>query len=398
MNICFICDEYPPVSHGGIGTITKSLAEELVIQGHKVFVIGILPLSFGGEQHEIVNGVEIWRIHHGVKIPLLSRNSLLYKAINKILKTDFIGLNKVWIEQNRLVEKLVKAHNIEIIEFPDYRLAYTYLNLKSDIWPKIDIPKIVKFHGSTNYFNLEADKTISKPDMFYETDLYNYATQLVSVSLYTKLKMISYYNLTKSIEVLHNGLEIVDKPYIGLERFIVFSGSLLPKKGIIPLLKAWNTVCDSIEGITLKLYGKGIKERFTKYIEPKHAGRVQFLGHTNKEHLLEEYTKAKLAVFPSFSEAFALAPMEAMMVGCPTVYSNSTSGDELSKEKNELVLIDPYNVDAFSKTLIDLLTDDGLRMQIGQQGKLLIKNNFNINKIAKNHLNLFERLIDNGVE
>ena len=155
MKICFNCDEYPPVSHGGIGTVVKSLAEEMVDKGHEVFVVGILPRSFGGRSYEEINGVKIWRIKHGIKIPYLSRQSLLYKIINKIFDVDFWGLKKAWIDQNVLIENLVDQHGIEIIEFPDYRLAFSKKNLPKFLWPEINIPKVVKFHGSINYFNLE---------------------------------------------------------------------------------------------------------------------------------------------------------------------------------------------------------------------------------------------------
>lgn len=35
MNICFICDEYPPGLHGGIGTMTQVLARALTQAGHR---------------------------------------------------------------------------------------------------------------------------------------------------------------------------------------------------------------------------------------------------------------------------------------------------------------------------------------------------------------------------
>ena len=393
MNICFICDEYPPVSHGGIGTVTKSIAEELVNQNHKVCVIGLLPKSYGGKAFEIVNKVKIWRVHHGVKVPLLSRSSLLYKALNKVLKIDFIGLDKAWLAHNKLIKKIVEENEIDIVEFPDYRLAFSHLKLKSNLWPEIKIPKIVKFHGSFNYFNIEASKDISNKEHFYEKELYRYSNQLVSVSHYTKNKMISYYNLNQPIEVLHNGLEIVSIQPKAKENSVIFSGSLLPKKGIIPLLKAWNKVCEHNDKVVLKLYGKGVKERFTKYIYPKYKNRVLFLGHTTKNHLLEEYSKSLLAIFPSFAEAFALAPMESMMVGCPTIYSNTTSGSELQLDKEALFLIDPNFEEEISNLIIELIDNEPLRDKTGIKGKNLIVEQFSISKIVENHLELFNKLI-----
>lgn len=393
MNICFICDEYPPVSHGGIGTVTKSIAEELARQNHKVFVIGLLPVSFGGNTYEEINGVRIWRIHHGVKIPLLSRKNLLYKGINKILKTDFVGIEEAWTRHNKQIENIVKDFNIDVIEFPDFRFGFSYLNRKTNIWPEISIPKVVKFHGSINYFNFEANTNKSQKEYFYENELYKYASQLVSVSQYTKDKMKSYYNINKSIEVIHNGLELVNKEDTKeKEHFVIFSGSLVPKKGIIPLLKAWNNVCEKDNKVILKIYGKGVKERYLKYINSKNKHQVKFLGHTSKENLLTEYNNSKIAIFPSFAEAFALAPMESMMIGCPTIYSNTTSGSELLVEESALVLINPHNINEISSNILKLLNDDALRKSIGSKGKKLIKEKFNIEVVVSKHLKLFYSL------
>ena len=43
MNLLYYCSEYPPYKSGGIGTVTKIVAEELVRRGHNVSVIGYYP-------------------------------------------------------------------------------------------------------------------------------------------------------------------------------------------------------------------------------------------------------------------------------------------------------------------------------------------------------------------
>src|SRR5215218_8202652 len=41
MRIAFICNEYPPNPHGGIGTFVQQLGRALSEEGHQVFVFGI---------------------------------------------------------------------------------------------------------------------------------------------------------------------------------------------------------------------------------------------------------------------------------------------------------------------------------------------------------------------
>lgn len=40
MHICYLCSEYPPAPHGGIGTFVQTTARALVGRGHHVTVIG----------------------------------------------------------------------------------------------------------------------------------------------------------------------------------------------------------------------------------------------------------------------------------------------------------------------------------------------------------------------
>ncbi|MFN7926775.1 MAG: hypothetical protein U0Y68_02325 [Blastocatellia bacterium] len=35
-----MCNEYPPGKHGGIGTLTQSIARAMVARGHQVSVVG----------------------------------------------------------------------------------------------------------------------------------------------------------------------------------------------------------------------------------------------------------------------------------------------------------------------------------------------------------------------
>src|SRR5579883_3136756 len=41
MHLCFLCNEYPPAPHGGIGSFTQTLARELVKHDHSVSVLRV---------------------------------------------------------------------------------------------------------------------------------------------------------------------------------------------------------------------------------------------------------------------------------------------------------------------------------------------------------------------
>ena len=65
MNILYLCDEYPPCQHGGIGSVTQSLARELVSKGHKVSVCGFYPYYRTAAAYEEDFGVQAYRYFYG---------------------------------------------------------------------------------------------------------------------------------------------------------------------------------------------------------------------------------------------------------------------------------------------------------------------------------------------
>jgi glycosyltransferase involved in cell wall biosynthesis len=120
---------------------------------------------------------------------------------------------------------------------------------------------------------------------------------------------------------------------------------------------------------------------------------VVFYGHVGKERIMRFYTEALLGVFPSHAEAFALVPMEAMSVGCPVIYSNTTSGQELIEDGVDGVLCDPYNYKDIAVKIISLLNDKKSLEMLGQAGRKKIARNFNRNLILQKNLKLYEKLL-----
>src|ERR1700761_2211403 len=87
MNILFICDEYPPGRHGGIGTMTRALARGLVAEGHQVLVAGLYPPGYGEKDYEEDKGVKVWRRRMDLDIGWIGNNySLKDVLLLKVLR------------------------------------------------------------------------------------------------------------------------------------------------------------------------------------------------------------------------------------------------------------------------------------------------------------------------
>ena len=85
MKICFICNEYPPATYGGIGVFTKMLGEALVALGHDICTIG---LYYDLEQicEEEEHGVTIYRLPWPTgNLAWWQARRLLWKKIAKLM-------------------------------------------------------------------------------------------------------------------------------------------------------------------------------------------------------------------------------------------------------------------------------------------------------------------------
>jgi len=71
VNILYLCDEYPPGRHGGIGTAVRLLARQVAAQGHNVVVAGFYDWGYGGEDEFIDGQVKVYRFRRGLASPAL---------------------------------------------------------------------------------------------------------------------------------------------------------------------------------------------------------------------------------------------------------------------------------------------------------------------------------------
>jgi glycosyltransferase involved in cell wall biosynthesis len=105
---------------------------------------------------------------------------------------------------------------------------------------------------------------------------------------------------------------------------IVFVGALEPRKDVMTLLRAFERVASSFEGVQLVLMGEP-RGRMRAAIAgwrrhaPTVARRVQWTGHASREAVIEAMSTAAAVVYPSRAEGFGLPVLEALALGTPVI-------------------------------------------------------------------------------
>jgi glycosyltransferase involved in cell wall biosynthesis len=396
MNILFICDEYPPGCTGGIGIVVQSLARELVAQGHNVYVAGLYEMEFGGNDYEIDNGVKVWRFRYKKNWPHSKLSYKIQKNLPHFLQTrmSVYKSNIIFLE---FIKKIIGTEKIDIVEMADW-LNTTYdtgINLPI---PKLKVPLVVKFHGSMSYFNFEMNKPLRKKWFDIDKAIFDRADALSATSAYAANMNKKIFGTNKNIEILYNAIEMPAKTvdYIKRDHFtVVFAGTLIEKKGIFSLMKAWNIVVQKENRAKLLVFGKGDTEKLRQILNPEFNESVVFKGHKPKNTVLEAFAKASLAVFPSYSETFGLVAIEAMSVGCPTIFTTKASGTEIIRDGETGLLVDPNDIEQIAQTILLVLSDKPLQESLGKTGKKNVEAQFNIKKSAQDHVVYYQKTIDN---
>lgn len=172
------------------------------------------------------------------------------------------------------------------------------------------------------------------------------------------------------------------------EKIILYSGSLIERKGIIHLLKAFKLLAEKNKDIRLLIVGDGKKyETYKKYCQFKDIEeKVYFSGFIQQEELPFYYASADVYIFPSLEDTFAVTVNEAMAAGLPILCSKfaGCTNDLIENGVNGYV-IDPTDYNSIVKYLEKTLSDPKLRENMGKASSNII-DKFDIEEAAQGFL------------
>ena len=120
--------------------------------------------------------------------------------------------------------------------------------------------------------------------------------------------------------------------------------------------------------------------------------RVNFLGEIEDvEYIL---AASDVALFPSESESFGLAALEAMACGVPVVASRVGGLPEVVDDGVNGFLVEVGDLDAMGAALSRLVTDTDLRARFGAAALESARQSFSLERTLAEHERLYDRLLD----
>jgi glycosyltransferase involved in cell wall biosynthesis len=154
-----------------------------------------------------------------------------------------------------------------------------------------------------------------------------------------------------------------------IDRFVLYVGTIEPRKNILGLVKAFERCAASRPGIKLVIAGKLGWDygSLMQYIDASPLKeRIVLTGYVNEEEKHALLKSALLFTYVSFYEGFGLPVLEGMGAGVPTITSNISSMPEVAG--SGALQVDPNDIDQIADAMQSLLDDPDARAKLVERG------------------------------
>jgi glycosyltransferase involved in cell wall biosynthesis len=125
------------------------------------------------------------------------------------------------------------------------------------------------------------------------------------------------------------------------------------------------------------------------------AGRVHFTGLLSHQEILQAFADGDLLLMPSAMESFGMAVVEALASGLPVLVSeNVPIGRWVEKSRAGHMV--PMELDALVRSARSMLSDRSVLEKMGQHGRTLAREQFDISNVAQMALSQYDSIVRNG--
>lgn len=186
-------------------------------------------------------------------------------------------------------------------------------------------------------------------------------------------------------------------------KVILFTGRVIPKKGVHVLLPAMERIIRAYPDCCLVIVGSGWfgSKRTSPYITGLHkqaaklASKIRFTNYVPPNELPLYYALADVFVGPAqWDEPFGLVNVEAMASGVPVVASARGGIPEIVTDGVDGFLVkEEHNPRSFVKPVIKLLKNPDMAKAFGMSGRKAVEDYFNWSRAGRELCGLYKGLL-----
>ncbi|MCL6571987.1 MAG: glycosyltransferase family 4 protein [Bacillus sp. (in: Bacteria)] len=359
LTILILCWEYPPNIIGGLSRHVFGLSVKLADMGHEVHV---LTAKNGGTSpsFEIMNGVLVHRV----------------KPINEKDDNFLAWIGGLNLAMGQKAEKLSEEIKFDIIHAHDWLVGTASITLKELLF----IPLLTTIHatefGRNNGIHTEMQRFIhdKEKQLIFESD------QIIVCSEYMKDELLSIFSLNnEKIIVIPNGIEPMTTklntaeifPELEQKKYIFSIGRIVKEKGFDTIIEAGALAKEMELDCYFVIAGKGpMLETYRRQIvERSLDSHIAFVGYITDEQRNTLIQGCVMAVIPSLYEPFGIVVLETMILGKPTIVSNTGGMKGIVKHLQTGLLMDPGNAQSLLEQISFLIQNPQKAEEIGGKGR-----------------------------
>ena len=215
---------------------------------------------------------------------------------------------------------------------------------------------------------------------------------------------------SKTIDVVHNAIEVLDENIIDEERskktsyreklnldkfnyvILMIAAFRHTKRHDLAIKIAEKVINNSKENIGFVFLGnEELYDKYKKQVEEQGlSSKIIMPGHVKN---VNEYLAASdISILTSDFEGLAVCLLESMHYKLATFSFNNSSAKELITNEKDGYLIEPENIDEYAEKLLFLINNPREIERLGQNAYQKIKNNFSMEIWRKNMKKVFDEI------
>jgi glycosyltransferase involved in cell wall biosynthesis len=389
LSVMMLSWEYPPRIIGGISPHIYYLSKSLARNGIKVYVV---TCDFpGAPAHEIVDGVEVYRIDSyknpspdfATWVYLMNMNMQkeaatitrqlggkidVFHAHDWLVATAGIGLKHVFRKPF-----FATMHSTEIGRRNGIHSGYERMIHETEAWLTYEAWKVIccsdyMVHHVQWAFGLPTDKLVMIPNG-------------VKAEVYTKND--------KDLAQFRN------KYALPQEKIVLFVGRMVYEKGVHVLVNAAPKVLEKANAKFIIVGNGYMKDQLSTIVNNTGlAHKVMFTGFVDDETLRKLQKCADVSVVPSLFEPFGIVALEAMAAKSPVVVSDTGGLSEIVNHDVDGVKAYTGNPDSLAWGINRVLTDEAYANTLRTNAYRKIQEKYNWDKIAQQTMTMYENILN----
>jgi glycogen synthase len=387
LSVLMLSWEYPPRVIGGISPHIYFLSKYLAQQDVNVYVV---TCDFpGAPAHEVIDGVEVYRIDS-------------YKNPSPDFATWVYLMNMNMQRETAVLMKKISA-KVDVIHAHDWLVANAGIGLKH-IFRK---PLLVTMHstemGRRDGLHTTAEKMIHETEAWLTYEAWKViccSDYMISHVRYVfglpndKLVMVPNGVNTHGYDIESDYETFRAKFALPEEKIVLFVGRLVYEKGIHILINAVPKILGKVNAKFIIVGSGYMKEQLLNIVRSMGLEhKVLFEGFLDEATLLKLQKCADVSVVPSLFEPFGIVALEAMAAKSPVVASDTGGLSEIIEHDVTGVKVYPNNPDSLAWGITKILQNEAYAKQIRDHAYLRVLERYDWEKIASDTKRIYEGVL-----